>query len=69
MLMNFSEKINNSKYNMPLKVAWKLGRNGWESKRKSHFYFKTQFWRAHGKTQSQKRGDARCEAGCEMYVK
>lgn len=44
MLMNFSEKINNSKYNMPLKTtttAQEREKEGGE--RKSHFIFKSKF--------------------------
>lgn len=58
MLMNISEKINNSKYNMPLK-RWK------ERKRKSHFYFKTKFW-FNWKTQSGELAGIYANQHCEF---
>lgn len=43
MLMNFSEKINNSKYNMPLKTTTTARESEREAKERVIFIFKSQF--------------------------
>lgn len=56
MLMNISEKINNSKYNMPLKKDE-------ERKRKSHFIFKP-----NSRPVKHSTVIARCDV-CKIYAR